>query len=134
VPIALAASLAATVLKISVQPAQLGDALAKVQSIAENYAVPWLAMARGCGVVYIALLPTTRDERARTQISQALDQIQAMASGLGGNSTIPWCPGEWKGTLRVWGPDRGASMAMQKIKKVFDPQGILSPGRFVGGI
>jgi len=134
VPIALAASSAATILKISVQPAQLGDALAKAQSIAENYSVPWLAMARGCGVVYIALLPTTRDERARTQISQALDQIQATASGLGGNSTIPWCPCEWKGTLRVWGPDRGASVAMQKIKKVFDPQGILSPGRFVGGI
>jgi glycolate oxidase FAD binding subunit len=134
VPIALTSSPAATMLKIGVLPAQLNDALVKAQSFAENYAVPWLAMARGCGVIYFALLPATRDENARTRISQTADQIQAMASGLGGNSVIPWCPGEWKGTLRVWGPDRGASAQMHKIKKVFDPQGILSPGRFIGGI
>jgi glycolate oxidase FAD binding subunit len=134
VPIAFTSSLAATILKISVLPAQLNDALVKAQSFAENYAVPWLAMARGCGVIYFALLPAARDENARTRISQTADQIQAMSSGLGGNSAILWCPGEWKGTLRVWGPDRGASAQMQKIKKVFDPQGILSPGRFVGGI
>jgi glycolate oxidase FAD binding subunit len=134
VPIALTSSPAATILKISVLPAQLNDALVKAQSFAENYAVPWLAMARGCGVIYFALLSSARDENARTRISQTADQIQAMSSGLGGNSVIPWCPREWKGTLRVWGPDRGASAQMQKIKNVFDPQGILSPGRFVGGI
>jgi glycolate oxidase FAD binding subunit len=134
VPIALAVSPAATILKISVLPSQLSDVLVKAQSNAENYSVSWLAMARGCGVVYFALLPTSRDEDARTRISQAADQIQATSSGLGGNSVIPWCPSEWKGTLRVWGPDRGASAAMQKIKKAFDPQGILSPGRFVGGL
>jgi glycolate oxidase FAD binding subunit len=134
VPIALAASSAATILKMSVLPAQLNDALTKAQAFAENYAVPWVVMARGCGVVYFALLPAARDENARTRISQTADQIQANCSGLGGNAVIPWCPSEWKGTLRVWGPDRGASAPMKKIKKVFDPQGILSPGRFVGGI
>ena len=134
IPIALAASSAATILKISVLPSQLTDVLVKGQSYAENYSVPWVAMARGCGIVYFALMPTARDEDARTRISQAADQIQATASSLGGNSAIPWCPSEWKGTLRIWGPDRGASAPMQKIKKVFDPQGILSPGRFVGGL
>lgn len=134
IPIALAASSAATIVKISVLPSQLNDVLVKAQAYAENYAVPWVAMARGCGVVYFALLPATRDEDARTRISQAADQIQATASSVGGNSTIPWCPSEWKGTLRIWGPDRGASSPMQKIKKVFDPQGTLSPGRFVGGL
>jgi glycolate oxidase FAD binding subunit len=134
IPIALAASSAATIVKITVLPSQLSNVLVKAQSYAENYAVPWAAMARGCGVVYFALLPTARDEDARTRISQAADQIQATSSSVGGNSVIPWCPSEWKGTLRIWGPDRGASAPMQKIKKVFDPQGILSPGRFVGGL
>ena len=134
VPIALAASSAATIVKMGVLPSQLDAVLVKAQAYAENYAVPWVAMARGCGVVYFALLPTARDEGARTRISQAADQIQATASSVDGHSTIPWCPSEWKGTLRIWGPDRGASSPMQKIKKVFDPQGILSPGRFVGGL
>lgn len=133
-PIALASSSAATIVKVSVLPSQLNEILTKVQSFAENYSVPWVAMARGCGVVYFALLPKARDEDTRTRVSQTVDQIQAATSGLGGNSAIPWCPGEWKGTLRVWGPDRGASAAMQKIKKTFDPAGLLSPGRFVGGI
>jgi glycolate oxidase FAD binding subunit len=134
VPISLAAAPAATIVKVSVLPSQLNEILTKVQSHAENYAVPCVAMARGCGVAYFALLPKARDEDTRTRISQAVDQIQATASGLGGNSVIPWCPSEWKGVLRIWGPDRGASAAMQKIKKTFDPHGILSPGRFVGGI
>jgi glycolate oxidase FAD binding subunit len=134
VPIALASASAATIVKISVLPSLINAVLVKAQAYAENYAVPWVAMARGCGVVYFALLPASRDEGARTRISQAADQIQATASSVGGNSTIPWCPSEWKGTLRIWGPDRGASSPMQKIKRVFDPQGILSPGRFVGGL
>ena len=48
--------------------------------------------------------------------------------------TIPWCPSEWKSALKVWGPERHDLAQMQKVKKVFDPLGIFSPGRFIGGI
>jgi FAD/FMN-containing dehydrogenase len=36
--------------------------------------------------------------------------------------------------LQVWGIGRGDFEQMRKLKKVFDPPGILAPGRFVGGI
>jgi len=47
---------------------------------------------------------------------------------------IEWCPTKLKSQVNVWGPARDDLMLMQRLKKAFDPQGILSPGRFVGGI
>jgi hypothetical protein len=53
---------------------------------------------------------------------------------LGGQSTIPWCPTAWKPYLKIWGLENPNFPQMQKIKTVFDSQGVLSPGRFVGGL
>jgi glycolate oxidase FAD binding subunit len=47
---------------------------------------------------------------------------------------IEWCPTELKRRVNVWGEPREDFPLMQRLKKVFDPQGILSPGRFVGGL
>jgi glycolate oxidase FAD binding subunit len=55
-------------------------------------------------------------------------------AGLGGNATIPWSPAEWKSSLKVCGLERRDIDQMRKLKRLFDPSGILSPGRFVGGL
>jgi glycolate oxidase FAD binding subunit len=39
-----------------------------------------------------------------------------------------------KGNIDVSGPDRGTVPLMREIKRNFDPNRILNPGRFVGGI
>ena len=39
-----------------------------------------------------------------------------------------------KDRLDVWGPSGGAFALMKKLKDSFDPQQVLNPGRFVGGI
>jgi glycolate dehydrogenase FAD-binding subunit len=136
VPIALspATSPATAILKISVLPTHLKEALARAQQSAEANGLPWAAMARGLGVIYFALLPEKRDEDSRRRVAQAAEQIFGACSEWGANSTIPWCPSEWKGSLKVWGPERADFSLMPNVKKVFDPQGILSPGRFAGRI
>ena len=91
-------------------------------------------MARGLGVIYFALLPKDRSEETRQRIVQATDQISAECSRLEGNATIPWCPAEWKSALKVWGPARADFDLMRRVKKVFDPNSVLSPGRFMGGL
>jgi glycolate oxidase FAD binding subunit len=49
-------------------------------------------------------------------------------------AVIEWCPAMLKSTLNVWG-DPGPDFALlQKVKSIFDPGGIFSPGRFVGGL
>jgi glycolate oxidase FAD binding subunit len=130
IPIALASSPAATVFKISVLPNRMVEAVAVAQQASEKNLLPWAAMARGVGIIYFALLPADRDENTRQHVASVADSIQAGCSQLQGHSTIPWCPSEWKSTLKVWGPTRPDTALMRKLKNVFDPYNILSPGRF----
>jgi len=43
-------------------------------------------------------------------------------------------PAEVKRRLDVWGPAPDALAVMCRIKTQFDPNGILNPGRYAGGI
>jgi FAD/FMN-containing dehydrogenase len=47
---------------------------------------------------------------------------------------IEWCPAAWKPLLNIWGPPSADVELMSGVKKAFDPQSVLSPGRFAGGI
>ncbi|MFZ3331580.1 MAG: FAD-binding oxidoreductase [Candidatus Acidiferrales bacterium] len=134
IPIALESSPAASIVKISVLPARMLQALDHAVRAAESNSLAWAAMARGVGVIYFALLPAERDEVTEVRTATATDAIGVACAELGGHSTIPSCPAEWKSKLKVWGLPRADFAQMQKLKRVFDPQGVLSPGRFVGGI
>jgi len=134
IPIALGSSPAATIVKMSVLPMHMASLLGSAQRAAESNALPWAAMARGLGVIYFALLPLDRAEDAKARSAKVTDAIHAACAALGGHLTIPWCPTEWKSALKIWGPPPADFALMQKVKRVFDPQGVLSPGRFVGGI
>jgi glycolate oxidase FAD binding subunit len=134
IPIALESSSATTIVKISILSARLKDAFTAAINAADTNQVPWAAMARSLGVIYFALLPVEFGQASHRQVVTATNQILDTAASLGANVTIPWCPSEWKSALRIWGPDRRDLAQMQKVKKVFDPLGIFSPGRFIGGI
>ena len=47
---------------------------------------------------------------------------------------IERCPLEIKNALGVWPPPGDEHEIVQRLKRVFDPREILSPGRFRGGI
>ncbi len=135
VPIALESSPACTIMKISVLPEHLEHAIAAAKHAADDHSLPWAAVVRGVGVIYVALLAGANDEKYMKCVAGATNRIHEDCCGrLGANSTIPWCPSKWKSGLSIWGPERPDLPLMRKIKSVFDPQGILSPGRFVGGI
>ncbi len=134
IPIALASSPATTIVKLSVLPARMKDALAAAQAAAETNSLPWVALARGVGVIYFALLPSDQNQDAFARAQKTTGAMQQAAAKIEGSSTIPWCPAAWKKDLHIWGPDPRNVSQMQKLKSVFDPQNVLSPGRFVGGI
>src|ERR1700722_8958084 len=134
IPIALESSPATTIIKISVLPRQMSEALASAAREADNNRLRWAAMARGLGVIYFAVLPTESNDATRRQVLQAANNILAACAAQGGHATIPWCPTEWKIALKVWGLPRADFAQMLKLKKVFDLAGVFSPGRFVGGI
>ncbi len=47
---------------------------------------------------------------------------------------IEHCPLELKHALSIWPPVGSEHDISARLKLVFDPQGVLSPGRFRGGI
>ena len=132
IPIALSASPATTIVKISVLPARMKEVLMEAQRAAESNSLEWAALARGIGVIYLVLLPRARDEQSRARVAIVTNDILAVAARLGGHGTIPWAPSEWKSALKIWGLERGDFAQMQNVKKVFDPHGIMAPGRFAG--
>lgn len=134
VPIALASSAATVVMKLSVLPMKLSPLLATTAELSDSCGLKWAAIFGGMGAGHIALLPNARDEGSRAMAQKVTERVLESCAALGGNSSIPWCPREWKPALKVSGRDRSDWELMRKLKKTFDPAGIFAPGRFVGGI
>lgn len=134
IPIALESSPATTVLKMSVLPRRMNDAVTAAGRFADENGLRWAARARGVGVIYFVLLPEAKDEQTRSEVAKTAEKVIEATAGMDGHATIPWCPRDWKPSMAIWGPVRSDFPQMAKLKKLFDPRGILAPGRFVGGL
>ena len=67
-------------------------------------------------------------------LAETVPTLRTAAGHVAGAFVVESCPLPVKRTLDVWGPLGPDLAIMQRLKQQFDPQGILSPGRFVGGI
>jgi glycolate oxidase FAD binding subunit len=134
VPIALASSPATTILKIGVLPSKIKLILKAGGDAGQKHELPGVAMVRGVGVLYIALLPPDASDESKRRIANCVSEMQSVATQLVGHATVPWCPDAWKADLNIWGAQTPDWAEMRKVKSALDPAGILSPARFVGGI
>ena len=91
-------------------------------------------LVRGVGIIYFAILPDNAAPETLRHIAGACAKVFDAAAKLGGHAAVPWCPTALKKEINVWGPPRGDMELMRRVKRVFDPHSILSPGRFVGGL
>jgi glycolate oxidase FAD binding subunit len=64
----------------------------------------------------------------------ALQRLREHARRLGGFCVLESAPTEVKRSVGVWGDVGGSVAVMRRLKKGFDPQNILAPGRFVEGL
>ena len=89
----------------------------------------------GNGIVhfYISAEGVTRAARV-DDLASVITEARGLTSQLDGTLVVEKCPPEVKELVDVWGPTRTGFQLMRAIKSQFDPAGILSPGRFVGGI
>jgi glycolate oxidase FAD binding subunit len=134
IPLLLEASPAATILKLSLPPANLGPVSEAAAAIAARAGLPCAQLLRGCGVFYLALLPAKAGAGVTASLAAACAEAGKAAEQFGGSATIPWCPRELKPSVSLWWPVRGDLALMKKVKAVMDPHNILAPGRFLGGI
>jgi glycolate oxidase FAD binding subunit len=67
-------------------------------------------------------------------VVEVTNRLRVFAREAEGNLVILTAPPEVKRRVDVWGLPETALPLMRRSKMEFDPQGILNPGRFVGGI
>ncbi len=66
--------------------------------------------------------------------AETIDRLRRQLGPLQARLTVETAPTELKETINVWGPAGPGARLMHNIKREFDPQSLLNPGRYVDGI
>ncbi|MCL5286646.1 MAG: FAD-binding oxidoreductase [Acidobacteria bacterium] len=128
------ASPAATLVRFSVLPTQIPALLSRMRQIAEQNQLPLAMLVRASGFIFAALMPPEKNADTLRRLTAAAQEFFRAADDSSARAMIEWCPSELKRELSVWGPPRDDLALMRSLKNEFDPRGILSPGRFHGGL
>ena len=106
-----------------VQPARLGEFINAVQrEYGDLSSSPWQA---GVADGRMRVLNEVTD-----QTSQIVKTLRAAAESMNGSLIIENAPLEIKKEIDSWGSLGSAATLMKRVKKQFDPENLLSPGRF----
>jgi glycolate oxidase FAD binding subunit len=123
----------ALVAKLSVLPTRMAEICEAIERTAAPRSLAWQVVVQSVGSGYLRL---EGDEAALREALLALREELAGqgAARPGGSLVALGCPLAVKRGLDVWGPASDAQPVMLRLKQRFDPDGTLSPGRFLGGI
>jgi glycolate oxidase FAD binding subunit len=119
--------------KVAVPPAELPGALTDLWT-------GWLGHGRiaahaGTGVLRVGLSgpdPSSPDQVAA--FAGVVAKARAALTARRGTLVVAEAPPALKRAVDVWGPPGDAVELMRRVKRQFDPDRQMSPGRFVGGI
>jgi len=124
---------APVLLRLACEPKNVVFWLAELEQLAAGLGLHVSAVAQaGNGVLQAALIGTLPASRLDVALARPLREGLATE---GGSLVIERAPAALKTALEVWGSIRQDSLTiMARLKHEFDPDGILNPGRFVGGL
>jgi glycolate oxidase FAD binding subunit len=125
---ATAASADGVMVRLGIAPSHLRDVMVSSLEIAAHHGVAAATLAYpGAATVYCSLMGDD------TALGNVVNGMVAAVKEWNGNLALERCPSGLKAHLPVWGGARADDLTL-RVKKTFDPKGILNPGRFVGGI
>lgn len=116
------------VLKASMLPADICAICAELQDWASMNDAEAVALAQATGLVTVAL------KSSPDTATEFINHFRTRLKGCGGSVVLLKLPRAMRHGLDVWNCDSKALPLMREIKRRFDPNRILNPGRFVGGI
>lgn len=108
---------AASVVKFSVLPSQIGAALESIGHLGDRQ---WRAVVQANGIGWASVNAPLADLRAKIESGGGTLTVLRQAAGAE--------------PMESWGDPGDTLSLMREIKRRFDPNGTLNPGRFVGGI
>jgi glycolate oxidase FAD binding subunit len=120
-------------IKVAVPPAELPGALTGLWT-------GWLGHGRmaahaGTGVLEVGLEgPDPGNPDQVEAFAGAVAKARAALAARQGTLVVAEAPPALKRAVDVWGPPGDAVELMRRVKRQFDPDRQMSPGRFVGGI
>ena len=132
----LKAAPSAAILRIGVVPSAMALLLPRLRETAAQNGLDFASLTHASGVAYAALLPKQADG-ASASLERAVHESfgECGRSEIAAQATLEWGPAEVKRALGgVWNLPGQNFELMRRIKSVFDPGAILSPGRLGGGI
>jgi len=119
------------VLKASLPIASSEQFLSSAHQGAEGEEVRMAGIAQvGVGIVHLCLW----GEKLGKVAARMVTNTRKAAQNLGGALVVEQYPNGFDAERDVWGAPGDALEAMRRLKAAWDPKGVLSPGRFVGGI
>ncbi len=123
----------AAVMRWVVLPAQVADVMEQGMGVALRAGLP-VALAAHAGVGVVEAVLAGGEGADATKVSDVLIEWRTLVRAAGGQALVESAPLAIKERVPVW-DDPGPSLRiMQRIKSQLDPNGLLNPGRFVGGI
>ena len=123
----------AVVLKASMLPTEICAVASELQAMTAAAGIDLALVAQAHGLMYIALTPPAGKESSDALIG-IINHLRARLRSSGGSAVCMQVPDVIRGKIDVWDCQSDALSLMREIKRRFDPNRIMSPGRFVGGI
>ncbi|ABG05744.1 FAD linked oxidase-like protein [Rubrobacter xylanophilus DSM 9941] len=117
------------VARISAPPAELGDVLESLLRAAERRGVGVRVRGHAAtGITYAGL------RGGEEEIASLVGELREIRARRGGSVVLLGAPPGLERRVDAWGPGGDYLALARRVKEKFDPRGILSPGRFIGGI
>jgi glycolate dehydrogenase FAD-binding subunit len=125
---------AMTIFRIAALPSTMPGIAQRLTALTAEHEMQAALVMRPHGLIYFAILPVAENATAFGKLAKFANAIFHATEELGAKTRIEFAPTELKRALNVWGAARPDFELMRRVKKVFDPANVLSPGRFAGGI
>ena len=121
-------------LKLNYPLSQWKDIISFATGVLSSKNIGHTLMAHaGSGICIINLLLDEEPTAAMDKGIHAIDALSSRCREVAGNLVVQRAPVELKQHLSVWGYTGPNWAVMKRIRDQLDPQGVMSPGRFIGG-
>jgi len=130
----LAADAGAAIFRVAALPTVMAALAERLAAVAAGAQMDHATVLRPHGLVYFAVMNSRDGGADAAPVARAAQDVFRAAAEAGAKARLEWAPVELKRAVNVWGEPRPDFALMRRVKQIFDPENILSPGRFAGGI